>query len=241
MWRLVKAEFSYNRYVVVFLCLGIYGLLMAFSRRFPDVDFLRFMDCCEANHFKSMHLMQTVMFIFTVTALVTRATRKRDRIHSLLPLSAGRIGISRQLGLLVIWMIVVFLFLMNHLIFRASPFTGTTVWGLVALNGFVLIIVSLFLTAYDFKHLIRRDYKILNVYNDDFFTIIIAVGAYSIWLLSSSLYDMNSSVWAFVIENTPVSRSWFFSLYGACVINLLAAGLIYLNRGIFVSRRSFLE
>ncbi|MFC1508690.1 hypothetical protein ACFL60_03270 [Candidatus Omnitrophota bacterium] len=241
MWKLLKAEFSYNKYSLFFVCLMIYGLVIVFSRSLPTITFLRFMDCCEANHFKLMHILFTAQFIFVVALLIAGNVSKRDRRHTLLPLSFREIGLSRLLGMLIIWVVLLMLYSLNHLIFNESPFTQFAVWGVLSLNGFVLILISLFHTAYDVQFYYIRKNNIFNIHNDIFFKILIAVFAYLFWFFSNTLYDMNSFIWEFVSTYTLLSRHVFFSLYGSVILNLAGIGMLYMNIVVFTRRRSYLS
>ena len=108
MWKLLKAEFSYNRYwllvnylvFILFLVLFVVMSLTSFSKG-------------KSWHIKPLHvpMMMVASSVFSTVLMLFRKTAdKRDYFHMKLPVSPLVVGTSRVLFAVCVWVSLAILF-----------------------------------------------------------------------------------------------------------------------------------
>ena len=147
MWRLVKAEFSYNRIniVVAFLFISIFLYIMIYDWPGPLKSFTFSMWFAYVGE-------SVGIGIFIRSAKSRKHKEKRERMHVLLPLSTKQIALSRIVLPILFWMGFIFWFWLNILIFRGESIDMTIAWVIFAITGHYLCFNAAIYINYDLDY-----------------------------------------------------------------------------------------
>ncbi|MBN1223578.1 MAG: hypothetical protein JXB23_10030, partial [Candidatus Aminicenantes bacterium] len=165
-----------------------------------------------------------------------RAIEKRDRYHSLLPLSQNRIAFSRVIFVICLWVVFVMLYWLSTA--KLRPYhVGITVFEILAVSGFVLMANALPYIYRDVSASMVRSMdkvlwmiimSVLNVVGIVFF---LAIGATeNSWKIFQLLLPLRNVV-SKVAGTFP----------GALLFLLLGLGMTLLSVLCFKKKRSFVE
>lgn len=229
MWHLLKTELSYHKFeIMVFTSLGLVGMIANIVTGWRNIE-------VDLPGVRS--LMAVGIMVACFVRLISYTKEKKDRYHTSLPLPLRRIGFSRLLYIISIWICFVILFWISsstirpYLIDKIILETLTMSGFILMANATLFIYRDLFQTSsgsvrkLDFQ--IFRAIMILLGYI--LFYIIFAVGIpYFSFLRRINLFKEN-------FHNVASSP------YAAIVFNLLGIGLTIMSVILFARRKSYLE
>lgn len=229
MWRLLKAEFNYNRTSIslafLFICIFLYIMIYDWPGPLKSVTFSMWF----------AYVGESVgIGIFLRSAKSRKYKEKRERMHVLLPLSVKQIAMARILLPILFWIGFIFWFWLNILIFRAESIDITIFWVIFSITGHYLCFNAAVYINYDL------DYYLIEKRNKVLLKII------SIWWIAALVSLL---LWFFMgtlDETAPtliksLREYLFFSPWGA--FGFLSIGLLstYLCTIIFMKRKSYVE
>ena len=181
------------------------------------------------------------MPLFFCLTFVMLSREKRRRLHSLLPLSAGDIGISRVLFVILFWIPFVIVFGLNLLMVRLdtvevdhTTFKSNLLLDILAIQGLMIILNAKYHITRDIGFCIKRRFTILNISSDYvpgalLALLLAAVIGFLTFIQIGSIEPLRT-----IVLSTAVSPAGTFAL------NSFGIVLSYLSIVIFIRRRSYL-
>ena len=164
MWKILKAEFSYNRYWFLTALSAHMVLLLVFTvksfmngeieyKAIPVISFL----------------MGDITFALMVFVLIFRET-SRGRLIVKLPISVRDIGISRLLTGVLFWLLLMMLFGLFLLIVRLDTlvvnhrtFESNLLFDLLAITGCLFILNAKYHISRDLSFSFRRSFTVFSI------------------------------------------------------------------------------
>jgi len=229
MWRLLRAEFSYNKanisLVFLFICIFLYIMIYDWPGPLKSITFSMWF----------AYVGESVgIGIFIRSAKSRKHKEKRERMHVLLPLSTKQIALSRIVLPILFWMGFIFWFWLNILIFRGENIDTTIVWVIFSITGHYLCFNAAVYINYDLDYYLieKRKKVLLKIIS---ICWIAALASILLWFFMGALDREGPSLIRSLREYL------FFSPWGA--FGFLAIGLLstYLCLIIFMKRRSYVE
>jgi hypothetical protein len=225
MWRLLKAEMSYDRLRIGFF---LFFCMVAFLTIWLGVKW-------ERNRIPMIMLMVLVLSLSAVYAgEKKRTTHKRDRLHVLFPVSLWQIGMTHLLYPPCVLLIMYFLLFVSVL--AARPFvnyslTMPSLTHMLTLTGLVLIVNAVILLHRDLRMAFTRKFQRLLVF---LFWFVVYIGA----LLP--FYVITNFLGVFG-ENTRAQN--FLTRLLEAPTGFVAAGLLLsgLSFVVFIKRKSYVD
>jgi len=227
MRSLLKAEISYNKPgFLVALYINVLFVMLIFS--------LSLMGKLNAEQGVYGMLSMTVSTtgVVVVLIMIARLITKRDRMHILLPVSLRVIGIVRLLVMMLFWECLALLFLISYLIIIRSHIQKDTLWVLLSLNGFVLLINALYTIARDLRYIFTGRFREIPG-----ILILAVITIAAIFYATPRLFSGFGQYEPFRAHVIAVT----FAPAGSRLLNILGCLFSFLSIVLFSSRRSFLE
>lgn len=225
MWRLLKAEVSYDR---LRIGLFLFFCMIAFLTIWLGVKW-------ERNRVPMIMLMVLVLSLAAVYAgEKTRSIQKRDRLHVLFPVSLCKIGMTHLFYPVIVLLIMYFLLFVSVL--AARPFVNYSLTmpsfsHMLTLTGLVLIVNAVILLHRDLRMIFSRKPQRLLIF---VFWFVVYIGA----LLP--FYVVTNFLGVFG-ENTPAQNILTRLLESST--GFMAAGLLLsaLSLVVFIKRKSYVD
>lgn len=225
MWRLLKAEVSYDR---LRIGLFLFFCMIAFLTIWLGVKW-------ERNRVPMIMLMVLVLSLAAVYAgEKTRSIQKRDRLHVLFPVSLCKIGMTHLFYPVIVLLIMYFLLFVSVL--AARPFVNYSLTmpsfsHMLTLTGLVLIVNAVILLHRDLRMIFSRKPQRLLIF---VFWFVVYIGA----LLP--FYVVTNFLGVFG-ENTPAQN--ILTRLLESFTGFMAAGLLLsaLSLVVFIKRKSYVD
>lgn len=233
MWRIIKAELHYNKYLLLYpFCISLPLVLIRFTWAIIE-------NRMTSNFILNIGILITFIIILLMTyRVVKKSDEKRIRFHVLLPISIYQICISQYLNGFIIWMGLVLYYFINHILPSTNTIIVRTMWGVLSMNGMCMIIYALHIINRDFQFLFTREHILFKQYSDAFPSAIVALSAMSVGITFVIFTQGN-------LGSLFASKTFFvrfiFTPWGALAFNTVYLILFYASVKNFVRRRSFLE
>lgn len=221
MWRLLKAEFNYNRFQMVILYAMI--TLTFFTAANLERNGI-LVDPSSLIHLIAIGLLST---LFT-----TRFIEKRTRYHNLLPLAIHKHGIARFFFQLLFWLGVMVIYLISQLRFDFDTINENIMWRLLALNNILLSANAAYLISYD----LWPDLPGKSRFGKS--VIIIFLWLY---VLATGLFYMEKYSFHFFKSTVPgMIQMVYFTPAGVALLFVMSLVLSYWSFVIFQRRQQYL-
>jgi len=229
MWRLIKADIRYN-WPIFFIAsaltlalLIVLGLILGW----PDQD-------QDLTGTRSL-LMAIAAFAFFVRILRTMG-EKRDRYHTLLPLSGTAIALSRLVSVICFWTACVLLYWLITLPIRPYP-KEVIVYEMLAASGFVLMANALPYIQSDISTRLRNSFQRA-------LWMIVRTTAVGAGLVLFFTLNVTQTSWRILRVFLPLKNQispYLGSLLGSGLF--LIAGIVatWLSVHVFKKRKAFVE
>jgi hypothetical protein len=227
MWQLIKAEFVYNR------------ALLLFAYFFGSIPFFLFFASWKYSYEEISLILMMICLVIPggISAGILagmgarRYKEKRERLYALLPISVRRVGLARALLPLLLWIGVVLLFWIIILIFSFYSVELKIIWLMLSINGLFLSLLPTEYMQHDVQYyFMRKSQKIL------WFSLILFRVVASLITLS-----LVAEALEFLHPLKPLAGYVFFSPWGALGLNIFAVLVIYLGVIVFAKRKSYAE
>ncbi len=150
-WNLIKSEFAYYKYLLIFLSMFFFIVSIVFLMwGAKDLE-----DSVPAYQMSLIAVFLVVWgFRFTILQ-----KEKRDRIHKSLPLSDGTIACYRVFSLPLYWLLLSIIFILCNLLVQGIMGIFPLFWFLLSLTGFILAINAAPLLQRDLQHIFMAKYQ----------------------------------------------------------------------------------
>jgi len=229
MWRLVKADIQYNWPIffiagaLALILLIVIGIIMEWPDQDQDLPGTRLL------------LMAIAAFAFFVRILRMMG-EKRDRYHTLLPLSGTAIALSRLVSVICLWAACVLLYWLTTLPIRPYP-KEVIVFEMLAASGFVLMANALPYIQSDISTHLR------NSFQRALWMIVrtIAVGAGMVLFFTLNVTQTSWRILRVFLPLKSQISPYLGSLLGSGLFLLAGIVLTWLSVHFFKKRKAFVE
>ena len=229
MWRILKAEFEENWYVLLIpYFVVLLPIIINISKGWPTAEF----------DLRGIKAMMAVGIAIVILVKIPRLIKdQKDRFHSLLPLSRNTIAVSRLLFPLIIWLSFLCIFWLGTV--TVKPYhTDLIIWEALSLSGFILIGSAMPLIYRDMKICFSRKYQkfVLPV-----FYLILPILGYTVFYL---LFATKIPYFAFFDRIEPYQLKYAkisSSQFASFVFIILGLASTSLSIFLFRWRKSYLQ
>ncbi len=225
MWRILKAEISYDKVRIglfFFFCLAAF-LAIWFGVRW------------ERNRIPMTLLMILILTLSAVYAgEKNRTIQKRDRLHVLLPVTLWHIGLSHFLYPILILSGIYLLLILSALvvhIFISHSLTMPSSLHMLTLTGLILIVNAVILLHRDLRMTFTKKHQRFFVF---LFWFLVYFGALLPFYVITNFFGLFG-------ENTPAQRFLTRLLESPSGFLLIGIFLSIISAIVFVKRKSYVE
>lgn len=225
MWKILKAEFSYERFKIIliyFFCLACFFAIwfgVKWERNRNPMTLL---------------IMLMATFVATYSGEIPRIEQKRDRLHSQLPVSISQIGMAHLFFPVCIWFSIYALFHLTRLstqLFYATPLSRPDFVQILMLNGMILFVNALFFLNRDFKAVTSN--PVLKILTTVLFSVSM-IGCILLFYIVTNTFNVFG-------ENTWLQQRLHQALMAPVWSNGLGLTFTILSLLIFNKRKSFIN
>ena len=220
MWPLIKAEIEYNQRAIAFaFSIAILVSIIAGSISLNESE--RAGSALFTTGFLSVIM---VIYLFLLIHLGSQDSReKRDRLHSLLPVTIKQHSLERLLVIVLLQSGFAVLFLLGSVGFNLG-IDSTSLFYILSSQAVFFSITMLMAIYQDLGHFGTLRYRLFYI---GLFFALIGVGHILV------LFDSLVPVLKFIFEP-------YLTATGAALYTLIAIGLFFLSAKIFTRRRVYL-
>jgi len=228
MWKIVKADFTYHKFVfIVPVAVVLAGLAANVVQGWRQLE----------HDFQGMRTVMTVAtaFIFFFK-YITMIGEKRTRHNILLPLNRWQIVLPRLLFTILIWS--AFLILYWSATATARPYRiAIIIWDTISLSGLILIANALMFIFVDLNYLgIKKIQKILLAFLAPF---VVLSGFIVFFIFGVS--EQTWSIFKILLPYKADFSSFSTTAIGAMISLLIGIAATYLSVLVFMRRRTYLQ
>lgn len=228
MWKIIKADFKYHKFIFIIpVTIVLAGLFANVVQGWRQLE----------HDFQGMRTVMIVAttFIFLIKYLVMIG-EKRIRHNRLLPLKSGQIGLPRLLYGMIVW--AIFLVLYWSATATARPYRiDVIIWDTISLTGLVLIANALMCVFIDLNFLgIKKIHKILLTLLYPFL-LLFGFIVFFIFGVSEQSWPMTK----FLLPYKADFSSFSATAIGALISLLIGMAATYLSVVVFNRRRTYLQ
>lgn len=227
MWRLIKAEFVYNRALLLFGCfftsIPFFLYFVFWKYKYEEISLIFMMICLVIPGGIAAGILAGMGS--------RRYKERRERLYVLVPLSLKQIGMARALLPFLLWITIVFLFWIIVMIFRPYYLELKMVWMTLSLTGLFLGLISTKYMQHDVQFYFFEKYQKY------------IWGSLLLFKVLASLLVLSliSEVLRFLYPLRPLAEHIFFTPWGAFGLILFALIVTYLSVIAFAKRKSYVE
>jgi hypothetical protein len=227
MWPLIRSDISYHRntFIMLFIMVSAFFIFLQFS---PEkIDFMIFV----------------LVFVIVNQINTYRIREKRDRQHTLLPLSARQIGMARLLVLLLPCAAAFMFYYLLGLIFTSGEAIES--WKLVVLFGLTLLFFSVFLILQDIYYMFPRS-RLMGLFGQSTHLMVFAIGMLvfmSLGLFAFMSMEKTGQPPAALVYTIDFAKKYnpFGGTFGIVRFLIFSLAFSYLSVLTFSRRKSFVE
>ncbi|MBC8181994.1 hypothetical protein H8E88_12825 [candidate division KSB1 bacterium] len=228
MWKILKAQISYNRIILYPSFLLTLAVIVPFIVQGWEVPE------------KSYPALRAVLFAMTAVIFLSSSVKnvkeKRDRFFHKLPLNLWELGAARLFFVLLFWFSLMVLVCITFVI-RNSIFNYTYFWDLLSQTGFIIFMIGAVFFVRDIAF-------VFNFKNKKIFpgilNFVVIFGGYILFMffvVSQNALDESSSLF---FAKTKFGK--FISSFPGAVLFLMIGSLtLFLSLFVFSRRKTFTE
>jgi len=232
MWKLLKAEFSYNKSILITAVIAYILFVIAFI-----VCSIISSRLIRYNHVMLATLIPAM--VASILILSSKSMDKRDRILAVLPITPSSIAFMHISFAVIVWISLVCLFWILPSVLKFVDIDRTTVLVMIYLNGSFVVMNALLFICADVRNCITEKKNFFNLHIDEILTLIFSPVIIVLWIFVFGI------PYEFIFGLFEPFRSYMYPLIisssGVIIINVLGLGLSYLSIEMYVWRKSFLE
>jgi hypothetical protein len=228
MWKIIKADFKYHKFIFIVPCswvlAGLVANLVQGWRQY-ELDF------------QGMRTVMAVATAFIMFFKIVSTTReKRIRHNVLLPLKSWQIGLSRLLFTILIWSTFLILYWLATLTTPLYP-QGIIIWDTISLSGLVLIANALVFVFIDVNY--TRINKIQKTLLALLYPFLVFSGFIAFFIFGVS--EQSWKITKFLLPYKADFSSFSATVIGALISLLIGIAATYLSIMVFKRRRMYLN
>jgi hypothetical protein len=223
MWKLMRADFRYNRIAIV--CL--YGVFFIFA----------LINSIFGNWEITLAIVMLVLVWFVIIGTTAEIKTKKIRFMAALPVSARALGMHRVGGFICWWLGMLLMLLLSTLIGRHGHIGLDYVWWLLTLTGSIFMLIGFGTLSADLYFCVKdRKWgrRIMNWVVSPLLMILFGVsnGLYILAIKGSAWSD---DLFLIRLSDALLTLPW------AIVLFLLGCGLLVLTVFAYERRMSYTE
>ena len=204
MWKILKAELAYHKF----------GFLIAYLLAI----------IIQISKFYTLIPSPIIIFFIAVGIMGSQSDKeKRERFHSLLPISIKRRAFIR-LAFVIVFQLGFLVIQFSHFFSIYFGIDNTAFWSILIGNGFILSVINLFIIYTDLGYFNTKKYRLIFLGILAFVFVGLTLAIY--WGLFHSLFVREYS-----FTKSPLN---------ALIFNLICFGMFYLSYSLFIRRKSYL-
>jgi hypothetical protein len=228
MWKIIKADFRYHKFVfIVPVSIVLAGLIANLVQGWRQLE----------HDFQGMRTVMavTTAFIFFFK-YVTMIGEKRARHDMLLPLKSWQIGLPRLLFTILIWS--AFLILYWSATAMVRPYRiDIIIWDTISLSGLILIANALMFIFVDLNYTsVKRIHKLMLALLYPFFVL---CGFIAFFIFGVS--DQSWQIFKMLLPFKADFSSFSATAIGAMISLLIGLAATYWSLLVFEYRRTYLQ
>ena len=228
MWKIIKADFRYHKFVFIIpVTIVLAGLVANVIQGWRQLE----------HDFQGMRTVMAVAtaFIFLIKYLVMIG-EKRNRHNMLLPLKSWQIGLPRLSYCIIIW--AIFLVLYWSASATARPYRiAIIIWDTISLSGLILIANALMFIFVDLNYLgIKKIQKILLA----FFAPFVLLSGFIVFFIFG-VSEQSWNIFKIMLPYKADFSSFSATPIGAIISLLIGIAATYLSVVVFNRRRTYLQ
>ena len=228
MWKLIQAEFSYNKYLFIFpLGLILVAMIANIVQGWVQV---------EEDLLGVRSIITSMVAFIYFFRYMKNIKEKRDQQHVLLPLSLLQVAIARLLFVIIIWSSLLLLYWIATCSVR--PYlTDIIIWETLSVTGLILIANAFPFIHVDLTRVFNEKYQraILSM----FYVVIVILG-----VIIFMLFNVNDYSWV-IFKPLLILKNNFIKITKPPVFALfcLLSGMVItiLNLIIFKNRKTYIQ
>jgi len=226
MWRLIKAEFVYNRALLLFACFCSIPFFIYFAfwkYKYEEISLIFMMVCLVIPGGIAAGILAGMGS--------RRYKERRERLYVLMPLSLKQIGMARAFLPILLFISIVLLFWIIVLIFNPYNLELKMVWMTLSLTGLFLGLIPTEYMQHDVQfYFLGKNQKFL------WLSLLLFRVFASLLVLS-----LISEALRFLYPLKPLAEHIFLTPWGAFGLILFALIVTYLSVIAFAKRKSYAE
>lgn len=228
MWKIIKAQFNYNKMVLIFCFLISMAVIIPF--------FIQGWKVVE----KSYPAVRAVLFAMTALIFLSSSIKdvkeKRDRFLHTLPCNLWKFGTARLIFVIIFWTILLILVLLAFLL-RKSIFNITLLNDFLSQTGFIIFMICIVFFVRDIGFVFKfKNRKIfLGILN--FVIIVVAYVIFMLFVASREAMDISPSL--IPIKNN--FSEFIMTSSGAAFFLALGSTMFFISNFIFSKRKTYIE
>ena len=185
MWKLLKAQVSYNKMILNFCLLITLAVIIAFLTQGWKVPEM------------SYPALRAVLFAMTAivffSSLLKDVKEKRDRFFHVLPCNLWELGAARLIFVLMFWFSLILLVCFSFMI-RNSIFNYSYLWDLLSQTGFILFMVGVIFFIRDIVSVFNFEKKKIIMVALNLFIVISIYILFMLFVVSKNALEISPSL-----------------------------------------------
>jgi len=226
MWKILKAQFNYNKLVLIGCAFFSLAVIIPFIiQDWRDID-------------KSYPALRATLFamttLFFFSSFVRNMKEKRDRFFNKLPLKLWQLGLTRLLLVIIFWTCLMIIVAIAFII-RPIIFSNEILMDLLSQTGFIFYLISLVYIVKDISYFaISKKNKILiNIFN--YISILGSYLLFMLFVVSKNAMDISPSL----IPIKEGFNQFIISIPGSALFIMLGVTMTSLSTYFFSKRKTF--
>jgi hypothetical protein len=204
MWQILKAELAYNKF----------GFLIAYVLAL----------IIQIGEFYTLIASPMIIFFIAIGIMGSASDKeKRERFHSLLPISIKRRAFIR-LAFVIVFQLGFLVIQFSHFFSTYFGKDNSAFWSILVGNGFILSVINIFIIYTDLGYFNTKKYRLI-------FLCIIAIILIALALILFLGFLRSVFVMGSNFAKSPLD---------ALIVNLICFGMFYLSYVLFIRRKSYL-
>jgi hypothetical protein len=223
MWKILKAEISYDKFKILFFygfciaCLVTIWFGVKWERNIAPMTML---------------IMLISLLAIVYSGEIKRIAQKRDCLHVALPIPLRQIGLAHLMFPFLIWISIVLMFFLSYLIVRPYDTvwpTNPNILQLLTLNGLVISVCAVALLSRDLRKVFIKKPARLAIL---LFWILIYIAALLPFYIVTNSFGLFG-------ENTPLQILLVNLSVSPVPFNIVGIVLSFISLEIFMRRKSY--
>jgi len=226
MWQLFKSLSEYSKFILI-ASMSVVTMVSAVFVFIGGRD----LDHSIPAYRSTLFAATAVVWLYSILNL---HKEKRDRFHTLLPISVKQIGMVRVFFLITFWMALLVMFFLSNLIIGNTQSFSILFWDVMSLTGFVLMVNAAPFLHRDLTHIFLKKFHRFLLMIVYVILVILGYILFIVFIIPLENYSALGDVVVF-IQETVLSPG------GGCIFLFVGLTMTYLSIMLFSRRELYTE